>query len=56
MFEDVRECASWGQGFRAFRVAVGDGFAYWTVLGEGLYRVEDLDGFLAVSADRSGPG
>jgi site-specific recombinase XerD len=46
MFEDVRECASWGQSFRAFRVAVGDGFAYWTVLDEALYRVEDLDGFL----------
>lgn len=32
--------------FRAFRVAVGAGLAYWTVLDGSLARVADLDSFL----------
>jgi hypothetical protein len=42
----MRECASRGDEFRAFRVVLEGDFAYWTVLDGGLRRVGELDAFL----------
>ena len=46
MVGHVSECAAEHVEFRAFRVALGDGLAYWTVLDGSLARVRDLDAFL----------
>jgi site-specific recombinase XerD len=54
MVEHVSERAAQRVEFRAFRVAVGDGLAYWTVLDGSLTRVGDLDAFLLYL--RSGRG
>jgi site-specific recombinase XerD len=46
MVDGVSECAAQDDEFRAFRVAVGEDLAYWTVLDASLRRVADLDAFL----------
>ena len=46
MVGHVSDGASQPVEFRAFRIALGAGLAYWTVLDGWLARVPDLDAFL----------